>query len=1455
VILAGAMAPAVMGQAADSKSAESATNPVDIYIARARTQDAQGRHDLASANWRQVLLLSPRQPEALAALARFYREAGDAADAQVYLDRLRAVAPQHAELKPQKSSLDDQSILDQAARLSQEHRYREALELYRKVLGDNPTSGDWAVVYYETEAAIPGEQPHAVQSLRGIVNAYPANPNYALALAKVLTYGTATRAEGLRMLQEIHGSPQITEEARKAWREALLWDPSSSAAQESGAAYVARYPDGELAAKLHAGQEAHVRTESLSTPEEAEAYRSLQSGDLAAASKQFSELARRPGQAARAHLGLAYVAMKQQDFENAVVNFEQARNEGLHSSAIDAAFHDARYWQLMQRANKASDAGDDTAALSNFEEASKIDPNRPEANEALAGLWVKKQQPEKALSILREVLRSHSDRENAWLALSEAELQAGQFSQLLAQQKNIPAAIQEKLNQEPDYLAALASAQLSLGNDADAQNILARLDSLSSSNTTSRAQIDLKLAGLMLRQDRVEDAVKMSRNAIHADRSNPEGWQTLIRAEDQAGRDGSALQLIENMPAPVKDKLDHDPGFLIQAASIYQKQHEYDGAALMLQHAQQIGARDLQTSIPLQLQLASLDLEMGRTARAYEIYRQLTREVPDRSEAWIGMLSAMHAGKHDAEALEAAQAMPAELRFSLRKDTSYLQAMASIYSGNGDDTRAMECLKRVTAHYHEQGIAVPFAVNLQYAWLQLNAGNEAGLSASLDSLSKTKDLSPAHKKQVEDLWVAWSIRRAEATLQTGGADQAFKLLDAAMEVYPNNADLRHEAGTLYIRRGQPENAYRLYEHFEWDGASESDFSGGIAAAAASNHWKQAEIWLHVGLNQYPGNRQLLTEAAQIEQEHGDLKKAQAYWSSLRALDDPNSESGTLAGIRPVTTAAAPVNQLAAMLMPAPNMTRPQPTQHIDADQADAESNDELFSNSASDAGVEPIQNQIESAPAVTGHGPSENSDSDTLVVSPISSRVPRHTPTVNEMSTQMQNEAQVGSGRMQLASSQQYPEGSEQLSTEGPAHRDILDATDPSQYSSSSSAGETANLVAPNRLVGSYPVASNVRPMILGTSSIQSKDDGLASLQAQMSPWVGGGAAANSRSGSAGFDQLTRVESTVETSTILAQSLRLTAVLKPVLLESGQASATPLYAWGTAGTAPTGNQYASGVGGEIQMASAHVQASLGYSPTSFPVQNTLGSVSLMPTRSFSLHFSREQVKDTLLSYAGATDPKTGQVWGGVVATGGGVQVGHGDAKSGFYALLDYASLTGRNVTANTRISGSMGGYWKGYTNDYGALTIGLNMTGLHYDKNLQYFTFGQGGYFSPDIYMLINAPITWTSKPIQNFSYIVTGSVGTQSYQQGAVVAGSLLTDVYATPSASANYVLDARGSYRITPNWYLEAFLSANNTYDYQQRTAGFSLKYMTHPHPAGDSAMPTGLFDVQAIRPLLVP
>src|ERR1700760_2624733 len=59
------------------QTAPAQSNATEVLIQRARALDGQGRHDLAAADWRQVLLLEPAQPEALAALASFYQNTGD----------------------------------------------------------------------------------------------------------------------------------------------------------------------------------------------------------------------------------------------------------------------------------------------------------------------------------------------------------------------------------------------------------------------------------------------------------------------------------------------------------------------------------------------------------------------------------------------------------------------------------------------------------------------------------------------------------------------------------------------------------------------------------------------------------------------------------------------------------------------------------------------------------------------------------------------------------------------------------------------------------------------------------------------------------------------------------------------------------------------------------------------------------------------------------------------------------------------------------------------------------------------------------------------------------------------------------------------------------------------------------------------------------------------------------
>src|ERR1700733_15939497 len=176
--------------------AKAQQSAADVLIQRARTLDGQGRHDLAAAAWRQVLLLNPTQPDALAALASYYQSTGDTATANHYLALLHKAKPGDAKVAQAPATPaagGGNSEFEAAAKLAAQHHYQEALPLYRKGFHGAEPSGIWAVSYYETEAAVPAELPQAIAGLRGLAKQSPANPSYRLALGRVLTYDPKTR--------------------------------------------------------------------------------------------------------------------------------------------------------------------------------------------------------------------------------------------------------------------------------------------------------------------------------------------------------------------------------------------------------------------------------------------------------------------------------------------------------------------------------------------------------------------------------------------------------------------------------------------------------------------------------------------------------------------------------------------------------------------------------------------------------------------------------------------------------------------------------------------------------------------------------------------------------------------------------------------------------------------------------------------------------------------------------------------------------------------------------------------------------------------------------------------------------------------------------------------------------------------------------------------------------------
>ncbi len=414
----------------------------------------------------------------------------------------------------------------------------------------------------------------------------------------------------------------------------------------------------------------------------------------------------------------------------------------------------------------------------------------------------------------------------------------------------------------------------------------------------------------------------------------------------------------------------------------------------------------------------------------------------------------------------------------------------------------------------------------------------------------------------------------------------------------------------------------------------------------------------------------------------------------------------------------------------------------------------------------------------------------------------------------------------------------------------------------------------------------------------------LQGLESGYSPWLGGAGVVNYRSGNLGYDHLSALEAPFEVSTPLGYNARMTIVAKPVFLDAGQADGTSVITVQEATTSgislvtipqplgtdlntgatatttsttttatPPPQQNAAGVGGELQLAFPHLALAAGYTPYGFLVSNVTGRAQWRPANGpFTFIFNRDSVKDTQLSYSGLRDPGSaslsfpGNVWGGVMANQGNVQYAQGDAQSGFYVGVGGQYITGYQVESNTRLDGSGGAYWRVKAlPEYGNLSIGANFFGMHYAHNEGSYTYGMGGYFSPQEYFLANIPFTWAGHYNTRWHYEILGGIGVQAFQidktplfpLAAQQASEIALNNASLPSLTSvgpNYNLRTTMAYQIGPHWFAGGFVSANNSRNYASVSAGFSIHYLFRSQPS-TVASPTGLFPSDGIRPFSVP
>ena len=304
-----------------------------------------------------------------------------------------------------------------------------------------------------------------------------------------------------------------------------------------------------------------------------------------------------------------------------------------------------------------------------------------------------------------------------------------------------------------------------------------------------------------------------------------------------------------------------------------------------------------------------------------------------------------------------------------------------------------------------------------------------------------------------------------------------------------------------------------------------------------------------------------------------------------------------------------------------------------------------------------------------------------------------------------------------------------------------------------------------------------------------SGDPVLAQIQneiAQMSQESGPAAEVNvafrSRSGEVGLSKLDEIKGTAKISTDVLDG-RVYAKGEAVVIDAGRPTGSGLARFGRNATpeaaaivaqqpsrlAQAETQHNSGIAPTIGYESNAVQLEAGTTPIGMGDTQVTWRAAVSPRLGANSRvrawFERRSVTDSVISYAGTVDPESGARWGQVMRTGGGVGFTYDRDGNGFYAEGRYNRYRGENVRRNHGIEANVGGYLRAYADATSKVSAGINVNYQSYDNSQNYFTYGHGGYFSPQDFISVSFPINYS---LDKDSLEVRASLvpGFQSYNQ-----------------------------------------------------------------------------------------
>lgn len=1467
---------------------------VDVLLAKARSLELRGRVDLAAQNWHKVLLVNPNQTEALAGLARAAKENGKEGEEHSYLDRLRKLNPHDPEIAAVQRlhvlTPQERSRLDEAGRLAMQHKPDEAMRIYHEVLGDQPPPGPWAEPFYETEAASTGGKAKAIAQLRQLCSENPKIEAYRLWLASLLTYDPKTRMEGLQMFESIK-DPGTAEQAKTAWRQAILWDKQNPDVLPSIDAYLQRYPDSDLqpiAEALRAKQQQRIAETDRSM-----GFKALRSKDVDTAAAKFNEVLRRSPNDVNAIVGLGYVRLDQKRFTEALGLFDRAHTLAPQRQDAREGRDNAGFLLALQRGAIAQQQNQPDAAVIAYQEALAMRPTDNDAILGLANAFLKERKFADAEARFQQVLTQSPNNANALAGLGFVRLDEGHFDEaakLLANAHKLePTSKDIDLGyRNATFWGIMNQAANALKQNRFTEALAAYQQALAASPNNRDAL--LGIANASVRAGDFRSAAKTYYRLTAANPNDSSSWLGLIKAQIGENAPQAAISTIQQIPARVKQQMESHSDYLSEIALVYYEAHQPEQGEQYLRRALTVaGQSDSDDALSARLQLAGSFMEQGKTGHAIEIYRGATQSHPDDPSGWEGLVGAYTRLKNFPQAMVTVRSMPQASFDAAVKNTGFLDSVAVLYSSQGQCAQAEDLLQRSLALDQQQGRHPAEGTQLQLADIWIREHNythardlyRSVVAKNANSADAWRGYLAVLHQEGDDGTLVNEIPRIPAPVRNKlETDPSFLILEAsAYSTNRRNQDalqLLQQARSRYTAQHQlppavldlqtawtmlTVDAPGLAELLRFDKKRTdltskqheafdkiySDWSVRRAKGAFEANPELAISILTDAAHEYPSNRDIHSALASMYLKRNDKQKAlevfQSWGMSGAQAGDYRMATGAALSAHKVNVAEQYLQQGLEKFPRDPELM------HMMARQEIARGNYEQGERELRSALVAAREQSTSASPVKTA--PSSNAEKkspENVGVSNTTASDTQATPTCKPEGTRGQtNEARIRPMRLVLS---------------GPHPRN--------EYLLFAALQEPQQPEPPLQ-----PAPPQQEPQAHPTQPPQSQPAGqqqqeemeteVEAVENRNTPMINIGGVGTGRIGDPGFDQLIIGDTLLGSAFTASDRVRFGIEAHGVYAYSGAPDGSSSLMFGTlpAGT-QFGEQSKIGYSGLAQLSTNTFGMAFGTTPQGFAIHNLIGGIRYRPLNGWlTIEGLRDSVKDSLLSYAGAQDPRTGIRWGGVVANTGTVRFDSAPSTNlryktiGEYASGSYSLIQGRHVPDNWSVSGNAGLYWQIVQ----GLTVGVNANAMHYDQNLKYFSFGQGGYFSPQQFYLGSIPISWYSRH-PRFEYQLTFSAGVQYLREDAtqiypVSPGSaaLIQGTYAADhSIAPNYDANIRMGYRIAPHVYFDTFATANNSRSYYTQSVGFNLRFMIDRIPTSTDLRVNSIPDWTGKQPFSV-